>query len=167
MLSKELDSVEKSKHLVENVYPEIAEKQQATYEKAISGTFEVMQNFATALTDHGIAQQSAAVDLRLKRTSVEIRNNETLNVYNAFDKTEDFDKYGSSDSFDKIDRRTTQMSISGEPYLQEAPTQSQFKIQSQPEVVKFEAKYDFDGTVVSNENWVLCCLNWNSMATNI
>ena len=150
-LSKELDSVEKSKHLVENVYPEIAEKQQATYEKAISGTYEVMQNFATALTDHGIAQQSAAVDLRQKRTSIEIRNDETLNVYNAFDKTEDFDKYGSSDSFDKIDRRTTQMSISGEPYLQEAPTQSH----QNPEVVKFEAKYDFDGTVVCNENGVL------------
>merc|ERR1711935_203522 len=143
---KELDSLEKSKHLVENVFPEIAEKQQATFERAISGTYEVMQNFATALTDHGIAQQGAAVDLRSKRTSVEIRKSETNKVYSAFDRSEECENYDSSDSFDKTDiQRKNQASLSGEPYLQTVE-QEELPQELPPEDIQFEALYDFDGS---------------------
>ena len=135
--------------MVDNVFPEIAEKQQATFERAISGTYEVMQNFATALTDHGIAQQGAAVDLRSKRTSVEIRKSETNKVYSAFDRSEECENYDSSDSFDKTDiQRKTPASLSGEPYLQTVE-QEELPQELPPEDIKFEALYDFDGSTVS------------------
>ena len=40
-----------------------------------------------ALKDHGVAQQAAALDLRLKRTSIEVKTGEARNVVDSLVKS--------------------------------------------------------------------------------
>ena len=113
-----------------------------------------------ALKDHGVAQQAAALDLRLKRTSIEVKTGEARNVVDSLVKSvqelDVVDDAQSDTSFDadqvlnselmpktledvnvKVDRKE---SVSAAPYL--AP------VQTIPDCL-YEAIYDFEGTTVN------------------
>ena len=110
--NKTQESKRKSKLLYDQVWPEICQKQQETYEQSISNIYEVIQNFGVAMTDHGVSLQSAALGLKIKRSSIEIRKE---NVQRVFDESQpdhdidpDLERRGSfTEDNEKLEARPT------------------------------------------------------------